>query len=449
MRALLALAAVIAAAALYLLLAGGDSVAPAPSVTKEPAAASRSDQDGPAELTAPADTDVRDEVETSATAAAEVAEEPTTESAAEAARPTARVVVKWLGPDGVGGEAFAIRGTDAFVNGPRVSDERTTAALRRGDLGVAVAELPPVALGAWTIGATSATGATRLQTAVLREPDTTHEVEFALGGSTVQGTVWGATGQPLPGATITIQCPEPSARTASVRTTTAADGRYEVTGLHPGAGWFSADAETDEGPLELADHQLVIPGSGALVVDVGSPLGTARARIRVVDIAGEPLWSGSIEAIQSDGTRTVHGKLDAEGQVELDLTPGDWILQLWSMDGNQGSIGELDVVAAGEIERQFALRGARIVGAVEWPDGDAPSGPGDGQVVSLMRGDPDDPYRVKRCVVDEQGRFRFDGVEPGEYWLRTGPREAAEPVTISVGSAVSSIDSTLRLVAGD
>ena len=358
------------------------------------------------------------------------------------------VVVRWRGAGGVEAVAVAIRGHHAFMGGPRPNDIEFTIPLTPEGPDALAATFDEFVFGSWSIGVRTATGAERWSATALSPARPHRVIEFTPGRSAVRGTVWGRAGDPLEGAIVTVQCPGAESGTTSVRARTGRGGRYEASGLHGGSGWFIADATDANGTtLELASHLLVIPTDGVAVVDVGAPTGSASVEVTISDVAGEAVWGGSIEAHEKDGERSIHGSLGIDGTVVLELPPAVWMLQFWGLGGNHGVIGTVDVVGGGEIERRYEVSGARVLGTLRWPEGNAPDWALQGQTISLRAADGRLGPPLRRGKLDGQGRFRFDGVAPGEYRISAYPRGAVEDATLVVEGTDSTHRVELRLVA--
>jgi protocatechuate 3,4-dioxygenase beta subunit len=232
---------------------------------------------------------------------------------------------------------------------------------------------------------------------------------------TLLGLVRQADGRPAPGAVVTARRrPSREGRPAptSIAITTAegtfafpalADGDYDLTAA-------AADA------LSAAAGPVAIRGAAA-VRDVVLTLGSGGFRLtgRLLDGGGGAVPGATLQA--RAGNTTYTARADDQGRYALRLGKAVYRLEA-DADGYAPRPGSVDLV--GDMVRDFRLDPAgRMVGTVV----DGPSGkPVAGAIVRAEAGER--PPSIAHTTSDEQGRFVFGDLLPGEYVVsaRAGAR---------------------------
>ncbi len=360
--------------------------------------------------------------------------------------PPTSITVRWSGDDIRDKTAVIVLGHGAFMDGASGGRSEQRMAMVPTEPRVAEAVFRGVLDDSWSVAVEDSTGGARWAATSISEakPDVT--VEFSAGTSHLDGTVWNKLGQPVAGAKIYVQSRRPKGNTLSAGATTGPDGRYEIRNLHGGAGWFSATEISGESKIELADHVLAIPKDQTLTVNVGSPVGSATVMVEIVDVAGEAVMSGTVTAYASGRSETTDAKLGDDGKAELSLSPGTWNLLFWGRGaGISRSLDEFEVAGGGTLKRRLVLPGARIVGRLEWAE-TLPHEAVVGRVrISLRSEAGSDGTIVGGSMAEKDGRFRFDGVAPGTYWLTTHPNKAASEVMLTLLDGETSGEATIPM----
>ncbi len=248
-------------------------------------------------------------------------------------------------------------------------------------------------------------------------------------GSTVAGRVTTFDGQPAAGATVVVG----STENLSHKTSTDADGRFEVDALAPGvdgyvavrasgnALFFQDRIEIDADARQPLEFHLLPPQriTGVVVDSTGRPIDGACVRIRgdrIVKTGFSEREPVTVESLLGAEDATT----DAAGHFEFqDLGPGEYELRACRAD--EPELVQLARAAAGGpalelvIDRAAlqrvvfigrvidAVSKAPVVEATLMPVLRLPNGMGRGRQVGLH---------------DAHGEFRLAGYEPGRYELQ-------------------------------
>jgi len=172
-------------------------------------------------------------------------------------------------------------------------------------------------------------------------------------------------------------------------------------------------------------------------------------RGRVLDAAGEPLSGASVslhEVVREDQYLTVNGfrcrthrsseasgRTDAEGNFDLTLRgSGRFVLRAEASGLAPGELGPLELEAAlGARGLELGLgRGGAIAGKVLPRPGESAAG----VIVGASRGDG---FGVTQ-LTDEDGRFRFEGLTPGRWWVERRDEEISPHSTSSSSGSSTS-----------
>jgi protocatechuate 3,4-dioxygenase beta subunit len=270
-------------------------------------------------------------------------------------------------------------------------------------------------------------------------------VEASTGAAVAGAVVWAATsgGNPFAGFTMSDMAEgDPQAPADSVSARTDAQGAFVLSGLSPGAVNIEARA-LDHAPASSSGVEA--PATDVLVtIGVG---GAVEGRVTNED--GSPAAGEQIAVGQGfGGGRTA--KSDSKGDYRVErLRPGKYQLKLVdtknmmamftpgrdSVTVKEGETVRHDFKKKGGVGRQFAGAALR--------DGK----PIANAMVVLVGGSSG----FKMATTDENGRYSFDGLDPGEYRVVLQPNPLGggnTSKTVSVGSGGKIDDVTLELSSG-
>ncbi len=171
-------------------------------------------------------------------------------------------------------------------------------------------------------------------------------------GATVEGSVVGAGGDPVPGATVTVQAESAnetgSWRSRSWSTTTAADGSYAVQGIAPDAAGYNVRftappmrRESTSGWVDPypSDAMWLPMASGQVLVQSPvlepAPCGAAPPFSDVADPPGDIAYDGATcgEVAWLADAGITNGYSDGTFRPSATLTRGAWITFLWRLAG--------------------------------------------------------------------------------------------------------------------
>lgn len=348
--------------------------------------------------------------------------------------------------DVLGVRATLVRGTASFMATAPLVPDSTWRTLEPAAAGLASTEFERLDAGAWTVLVDSPAFGQRRALARIRPGEERAEVRVTVGDAVLFGTVWDGEGRPVEGATVDLSLEGQITPTRTL-VQTGADGRYRAEGLTAGAGWATFTAEDGD---RIASDPFHLEPTEEQQLDVGSPAGDSTLRLRIVDATGAPVWKGKLEAIPFEGSDvTRHGDLDDQGRGELALPAGTYVLRYWGPDGEHVWRDKVEVFGRGESERELQLEGARVSGRLVDRRGDeAPWTGGTGQRVVLRAG----PARGDRVVHGTRprgdGRFRFDGVAAGVYYLTMPRGLRLDSVRVVVDEGASAVDVDVQVRGG-
>ncbi|MEM1452254.1 MAG: carboxypeptidase regulatory-like domain-containing protein [Planctomycetota bacterium] len=257
-------------------------------------------------------------------------------------------------------------------------------------------------------------------------------VEIELGTGRLFGTVIGEDGAPVEGACVSIW--RRASRGGLALAFTDAQGRYDVDGLGDGTLQASAyfdgntygqrqDAKTvtleagEERELDLGVGPDVFTWTGTVRTTWGAPVtaaGSSRVGLSFVPTVGGALWSA---------------KVDADGRFEVRLREGTYA-PLVTPPGHPSRIRLQEPFEVGETDgvRDIVLPGSRLEGRVTaGPDGAPPNAPERSEelVVRIHLDGHTYPAAFYDVPVGPDGRYAFDGLEPGDWRVGMG----REPLT--------------------
>jgi len=224
-------------------------------------------------------------------------------------------------------------------------------------------------------------------------------------GATVAGRVLDEAGAPVAGVHVSLVTSESS--WTSLGATTADDGRFELEGVD--AGRYHARAEKEGYATYLSDAMIV---SGP--VD-GLELRLARGAAivgRVVGLEPDDLPAVQIHASSRDHRGSAVAAVDFEGRFRLEgILPGSW--QVLAAKGEGGRV-ETEIVdvepGVAEVPVTLDFTGGHTVEGEVLVGGE----PLAGLWVTIVA---PDRFRGGAATSDHRGRFRIEGLEPGEYEL--------------------------------
>ena len=194
--------------------------------------------------------------------------------------------------------------------------------------------------------------------------DVTIEIEAA---RTISGEVTGPSG-PLPGATVLLR-PARSMGNVVAHVQAAADGRYVIEGLLPGAYQLRAESP----PLAPAMRDVVVGEHDASHVDLPLDAGSEVDGL-VLGKGQRPLAGALVSASVEDGefrTSSAAARTGADGRFHLDGL-GSGLLFVWASHPDHGSIDAAPArLARGEKKEVTLLldASASVEGTVTWEDG--------------------------------------------------------------------------------
>jgi len=237
-------------------------------------------------------------------------------------------------------------------------------------------------------------------------------VTSAADGAPLEGaTVWDATGEDLAGA---LAAPESLATVPGVRSArTAADGSFRLEGAPPGRRDLVVSHPERLGRARAVE----VPPAGEARLDValedgGAIVGTVRGP------GGTPVAGAVVAATPEHGPARRTMTDEAGAYALRGLPPGKYVVSVRmpsdAADGDAtGAMRTVRVESAETVRADFA-GAAAVVGDIR---GAPPGLRLEAVLVPAVPG----AASVRTARVDDDGVFRFDGVDPGAYDLIVEP----------------------------
>ena len=281
-------------------------------------------------------------------------------------------------------------------------------------------------------------------------------------GRSLRGHVTSAAGAALASASVTLT-PLAAGSGGPLRTTSAADGRYELFGVLPGEFRLSVESHVGDSTV----RRLWIPPAGDVPDADVAAAAAIVVRGRAVDENGHPVPGTRISArYRPTGDSPSEGDVtfddtDAEGRFELrSRGPGRLTLNARDASGRSGVAGPL-VVPADDLDLTVTLApSTTVAGTVRYADGTPAAGI---RVETLFRGGAEAAWPGALAVTDSRGRYEVGPLDPGTHWVtavRRGPAvfsTAPQPsrqieVSVKPGDSRDGVDFVLpdagRTIAG-
>lgn len=266
------------------------------------------------------------------------------------------------------------------------------------------------------------------------EAGTTRTVELTLPeAESIAGVVRTPDGAPIAGAQVWIDLRQSWFPRSYLVATTAADGRFSLTGVEDHArigararGCFPSPCyEVSTLPVAGSGERtldiVLVPDAttGAVVGRVVDPAGepVVGARVRVGDRGGwnreDPAGRGAVEARPVTVLTDETGSFDYPGSLPAGAHPAFVTARGWPIWS-----GEVEVPAGGTAELSVTLeRPATITGVVVGVTGEPVEGVRVVASEEVRGGWHFDPFPPSEDETDAEGRFRLEWVAPGERML--------------------------------
>lgn len=236
-------------------------------------------------------------------------------------------------------------------------------------------------------------------------------------GARLEGIVEDPEGNPVEGATVTLQTVDQNATRLALAgsppeersTVTGADGRFEVAGLQPGEavgllvkrqGYASRVVSRLQPPLEEPVRVVLDPAS--------------RLTGRVLDERNGPVPAAQVVLRRQEGIAGV-GTTDAEGRFLLEgVQAGRFALDASAQGHLAARVDAIEVSAGADLDAGDVIlpRGAALEGTVSGPDGS----PAEGAVVRALPVQGSGPallFVVPEARTDADGHYRLEGLHEG------------------------------------
>ncbi|HVS10872.1 MAG TPA: sigma factor-like helix-turn-helix DNA-binding protein, partial [Planctomycetota bacterium] len=259
-----------------------------------------------------------------------------------------------------------------------------------------------------------------------------------LGDGGLRGTVHAPDGPIVSGARLQISRMGEFEERVHVVTWTDVDGRYEALHLPSGSYGVGVDLSgvqnSSGGEYAIT---IELPAGTVLEHDFGQPQGLPLWRGRVWTTAGEPAVQqsfigrdGRIHLTRTDKWSYTHHRWEEDGSFAIRLEPGTYEVAV-SLPGRDErvlviegfTVDRAPNTIARDVECDLQIPGTTVTGFVA-----------KGQWISLRTTPDSRPYVWMPRPAD--GRYRFDGIEPGRWWL-TADDLAAEVVVYETDTVVT------------
>lgn len=211
------------------------------------------------------------------------------------------------------------------------------------------------------------------------------------------------------------------------------EGRFEVRGVSPGRHYLVVRApgyvETISDPLlvssgqQMTDVQIKL-GHGATLsgrIENGAGEAIPKARLKLTRTPkGMPGVHGMLGPIIKQHAQTLRAQSSADGSFRVrNLRAGDWQIQVEHPD--YAADREVEVTLLPDEQKKLPpialVRGGRVVGTVK-----GRAGKPDPKARIVLQGRTRSDFR-REATTGPDGRFVFDGVPPGDYYLNVTQRD--------------------------
>lgn len=272
--------------------------------------------------------------------------------------------------------------------------------------------LEGVPTGPQSLAATQQDYARAVRDLDVRPGENRLDFELAAGWE-VAGRVIDAAGAPVPGSAVTLRPAEGSRQ----ETTSGPDGAFAFQGVAEGT-WRLRAEKPGQGVGEVP-QPLTVAGADLTGLEIRLEAG-GRLLGRVLGLTLDELAEVQVFA-HSPGQGMRLAQPDYEGAFVFEgLAAGDWRIAAMHPSRGQVMLEEPVTVTSGSeasVELEFPSGGLTLRGVVLRADE-----PVAGVMVSLSS--PEKPF-VGSTPTAHDGRFRFEGLEPGNYRLRVTSRFGA------------------------
>ncbi|MDA1265802.1 MAG: carboxypeptidase-like regulatory domain-containing protein [Planctomycetota bacterium] len=215
--------------------------------------------------------------------------------------------------------------------------------------------------------------------------------------------------------------------------TTDADGAAVFEGLD--AGTYVLEMQPERNPAwENDPASRLLRGANQKKAEVEVTAGTTSTvtlggpspeRVIVtgrITVNGEPVAAGLVTAMDLETNQerpSSAANADEEGNYRLELDhPGRWRFSVRFGQGSWTTVTQQ--VSSGEHRIDFEIPEAKVTGILRGHDGQPLAETAVGMVDSESDGRRNDWFAQKNAVTDAEGRYKFENLAPGTYYIRAG-----------------------------
>jgi protocatechuate 3,4-dioxygenase beta subunit len=345
----------------------------------------------------------------------------------------------------------------AFVVGATLTGK---VSVKRGDVSEVRVELVPTQSGwlVWGTAAVSSDGTYRVEhlapgeytIAACREGERGTSTETIVGagpeaagpelrlgfGASVRGRLVDAQGQPIAGDKLSLERAEAKGGIGSWEATTDARGFFEILDVPEGTFAFSIWRREGEGSFSSSGprRDVTVEQDDVALGDVAVGWSLATKVVgRVLGPDGAPVDSADVEVLANRAS-PFERHTDALGAFSVEgLDPG--AVRVRARKGELVTVAPVPVTVASNRAHEVVLRlvkGGTITGRVRLPEKRFV------RVVAVAtRHDEDAPHDELPVERDDDGRFRVEGLVPGEWRVVVMGVCASQPVAVASGGEVT------------